>query len=187
MSQSRWRWPFASQSNGNGNGHHADMPRPEEFAPGPDRQFLDVVEEELRPQRVAVPVGEIRVRRQVISEVKTIEVEVRREEVVVERVDVADQPELVVYADPERSENEKPGTALGADEELVRVPLRAEQIVIHKRPVVVEHVVVRKRRVTEERQLREPVQREELYVEREGDVEVNDLTAQRQQQGGINP
>jgi stress response protein YsnF len=178
----KWNWPFADHPNG--NGHQPDLPATDEFAPGPDRQFLDVVEEELRPELVAVPIGEIRVRRQVVSEVKTIEVMVRREEVVVERTEAAEQPSLVVFAEGDFPTGQKPGTALGADEEIVRIPLRAEQIVIHKRPVVVEQVVVRKRRVTEAKQISDDLQREELYVEPEGEVEVNDLTAVPTKKGG---
>ncbi len=55
----------------------------------------------------------------------------------------------------------------------VRLPVRAERIVVEKQVVAVERITVRRGRVTETVPLHETIAREELRVEPAGDVEVS--------------
>jgi stress response protein YsnF len=54
------------------------------------------------------------------------------------------------------------------DEEVIRIPMLAEQVVIHRRPFISEEVVIRKRRVPESQEVQGQVRREELEIEAEG-------------------
>jgi uncharacterized protein (TIGR02271 family) len=58
---------------------------------------------------------------------------------------------------------------IGSERE-IRVPLSEEQVRVEKRPIVKEEVTVGKKKVQESRQVNEQVKREELKVDREGDV-----------------
>jgi uncharacterized protein (TIGR02271 family) len=104
-------------------------------------------------------VGAVRVRKVVRTELKQITVEVRREELVVERLPV--QPGAPA----------SPASASGAFEELEQViPLWREDVEVVKRPVVYEEVhlkkAVERRTWTEEVPLRQEVAR----VEEEGEA-----------------
>ncbi|HEX5747182.1 MAG TPA: YsnF/AvaK domain-containing protein [Archangium sp.] len=108
-------------------------------------------------------VGAVRVRKVVRTELKQLTVEVRREELVVERLPV--QPGAT--AAPE-------GTPAGAFEELEQViPLWREDVEVVKRAVVYEEVhlkkAVERRTWTEEVPLRQEVAR----VEEEGDARLD--------------
>ncbi|MBV8234306.1 MAG: YsnF/AvaK domain-containing protein, partial [Acidimicrobiia bacterium] len=83
---------------------------------------IEVREEELQAHKQLVEAGEVRVRKEVVTEHRTLEVPVQREEVVIERH--APTGELV---------------------EEIRIPVRKEQVTVEKRPVVKEEVTVGKR------------------------------------------
>jgi hypothetical protein len=83
---------------------------------------------------------------------------VTREEVVVERHAVDRRPA------------DRPLDDRG---EVIEVPLRQEEVTVEKRPVVYEQVEVGKRTVQETQQVSGTVRREELAVEREGQVDVS--------------
>jgi uncharacterized protein (TIGR02271 family) len=105
-------------------------------------------------------VGAVRVRKVVRTELKQITVEVRREELVVERLPV--QPGAA---------SASPASASGAFEEMEQViPLWREDVEVVKRPVVYEEVhlkkAVERRTWTEEVPLRQEVAR----VEEEGEA-----------------
>jgi stress response protein YsnF len=57
--------------------------------------------------------------------------------------------------------------------EVIRIPIRTEQILIEKRPVVTEELIVSKRHFQETRRFTGTVQREEAHVEREGNVTIH--------------
>ena len=57
--------------------------------------------------------------------------------------------------------------------ETIRIPIREEQVVIEKRPIVTEELIVGKHTVQETRHLSETVRREVPHLEREGDVVVH--------------
>jgi len=123
-----------------------------------DRERIELREEELRATTEPVKAGEVRIRKDVVTEQKTVEVPVSHEEVVIERHPVAGRP---------ASGSIKEG-------EEIRVPLTQEQVRVEKRPVVKEEVTVGKRKVQETETIRDTVRREEARVEESGTARVRD-------------
>ena len=113
--------------------------------------------EVLRTYKERVQRGEVRLRKEVVTENQTVSVPVTREEIVIERTPATGQR---VSGD------------IGSAEE-VRVPLAEERARVEKQPVVTEEVRVGKRAVQHNQQLSDKVRHEELRVEKEGDVNVN--------------
>ena len=152
----------------------AEEPRPEAegAVPAEGGQHLDLVAEELVPSLVAVQVGEVRLRKRVVAEQRTIEVTVRHEEVSVEGLPQPQRP-LAVEAGEEEALPPAEAAAAGTleladEEEVIRIPVLAEQVVIHRRPFISEEVVIRKRRVPESQEVQGQVRREELEIEAQG-------------------
>src|SRR5512144_2618038 len=106
--------------------------------------------------RTAEGAERLRVRKEIVTEDRTLEVPVQREEVVIERHTPTGEP---------GASDLRPG-------EEIRVPVRKEQVTVEKRPVVKEEVTVGKRVVQGTEQVGGEVHREEVRVEREGDVDV---------------
>jgi uncharacterized protein (TIGR02271 family) len=120
------------------------------------QQNLKLREEQLRAQKQPMETGEARLRKDVVSEQKSMDVPVTREEVYVER---------------------RPGSGQPTDQpigegETYRVPVREEQVTVEKQPYVREEVAMGKRPVQETKQVSDTVRREEAHVERAGDVNV---------------
>jgi len=118
---------------------------------------VQVHEEELHAHKQPVQTGEVRVHKEVITEHKTLDVPVQREEVVVERHPVAG------------------GRASSADihaGEEIRIPVKEERVHVEKTPVVTEEVSVGKRTVQESETVGGTVRKEKVHVEKEGDVSV---------------
>jgi len=122
-------------------------------------QRMELREEELRANKQSVEAGAVNVRKDVVTERETVDVPVKREEVVVERQAI------------NRPASGPIGT--GTTEEL-RVPVREEQVQIEKRPVVTEEVRVGKRVVEDTEHVSETVRREVPRVESSGDVRRGD-------------
>ena len=120
---------------------------------------IQLREEQLHVRKHLMAAGEVRVRKEVRTEYRTIEVPVSREEIVIERLAPAEAP--VTAAD-------------FAPGEVIRIPLMREQVVVEKRPVVREEVRVGKRVVRETERVGGEVRKEEVRIEREGDVEIHD-------------
>jgi len=114
-------------------------------------------EEELLAQKRDVEAGAVNVRTDVVSEQRTLEVPVTREEVYVERRPVEG-----------REVSDRP---IG-EGETIRVPVYEEEVTAEKRPVVREEITVGKQAVEETERVSGTVRREEARVERTGDVEV---------------
>lgn len=127
----------------------------------PAGETIEVHEQRLRAETRPVQTGEVRVRKEVHTETKHLEVPVQHEEVIVERTPVAERPA------PAGST----GRTLGPGEEL-RIPVRQEQVHVHKEDVVTEEVTVGKRVVQETEQVSGQVRKEDVRVEPTGDVEV---------------
>ncbi len=106
------------------------------------------VEEELVAGTREREVGAVRVRKRVVTEHRRMEVPIRREEVVVERVPV---------------EGEASEARIGDDE--VVIPLTEEEVVVEKRPVVKEEIRIRKDVVEDTEVVEEDVRREEVDVD----------------------
>ncbi len=108
--------------------------------------------EELEAKKRERQAGEVRVKKDVVTEEKHIDVPVTREEVHVERTPVEGTP---------------PAGQAAFQKETVSVPIREEEVEIRKRPVVREEVRVTKERRQEERRADAEVRREEAHVEGE--------------------
>ncbi|HEX6617862.1 MAG TPA: YsnF/AvaK domain-containing protein [Gemmatimonadales bacterium] len=135
----------------------AGMLKPDELE---NEQRIRLREEQLTVDKERVQAGEVRVRKEVVTEQQNIEVPVQREEVVIERRPVA--------------EAAAPGTEIGEGKE-VRIPLSEERINVEKRPVVREEIDVGKRTVTDTRHVSDDVKREEARIETEGSASVRPL------------
>ena len=115
--------------------------------------------EMLRAVKQKVEKGEIRLRKDIVTENQTISVPVTREEVVVERVSAGEAEPL--------------SGSIG-DEGEIRVPVSEERVNVVKEPVVTGEVRVRKRAVQDNQQVTDTVRHEEVRVENEGAVNVKD-------------
>jgi uncharacterized protein (TIGR02271 family) len=124
---------------------------------------MELREEELQVRKETHEVGEVEVRKEVVSEQRTVDVPIRREEVSVERHPTERRP-----SDRPIGEGEK-----------IEVPVREEEVTLEKRPVVYEEVEIGKRQIEETRQVSGQVRREVAHVETEGDVTVPGATGGR--------
>jgi uncharacterized protein (TIGR02271 family) len=124
---------------------------------------LQLKEERLHARKTPVKTGEVKVRKNVVTEHRTLEVPVRREEVVVER----------------RSVGGRRATSDLREGEEVRIPVRSERVKVEKEPVVTEEVRVGKRTVTDTERVSGTVRREEARIEREGDAKTCEMPADR--------
>jgi uncharacterized protein (TIGR02271 family) len=118
---------------------------------------MEVREEELHPYKESVEAGEVRVRKEVETEHRTIDVPVSREEVVVERHPAAGRT---------------PSDAPIREGEEIRVPVKEEEVHLEKQPVVKEEVTVGKRKVADTEKVSGTVRKENVDIEKTGDVNV---------------
>jgi len=124
---------------------------------GAGEQKVRLHEEKLDVHKQPVETGEVRVRKEVVTEHKMLDVPVQREEVVIERHPAA-------------------GRASAADirsGEEIRIPVREEQVDVTKHTVAKEEVTVGKRKVQDTEHVTGEVRKEELRVERQGDVDIH--------------
>ena len=143
-----------------------------------DAHTIQLREEVLQPSKHPVEIGEVFIRKVVVTEQRTITVPVMREELVIERrsiatdsVDASDQ--LSNSPDLPDNQDQPIGKLVEIGEgEVIRIPIRTEQVMIEKRPVVIEELVVGKRHVQETRRFSGTVQREVPHIEREGNVNI---------------
>jgi uncharacterized protein (TIGR02271 family) len=119
---------------------------------------IELREEELRAEKERVKAGEVRVRKEVVNEERTLEVPVSREEVVIERHPAAGG--RTASGDIEEGEE-------------VRIPLMEEEVRVEKTPVVREEVSLKKRQVQGTEQVSDTVRREEARIERSGDPTIH--------------
>jgi len=113
-------------------------------------------EEQLHATKQPVETGEVRVHKDVVTEHKTLDVPVTREEVVVERRPASGKA---------TSGDIRPGQE-------VRIPVREEQVHVNKETVEKEEVSVGKRKVQDTEHVGGTVRKEEVRVEQTGDVDV---------------
>jgi uncharacterized protein (TIGR02271 family) len=124
-------------------------------------QQIELREEELRAEKERVQAGEVRVRKEVRTEERTLEVPVTREEVVIERR-------------PAASGRTGSGDIEEGDE--VRIPLMEEEVRVEKEPVVREEITLKKRQVQGTEQVSDTVRREEARIEQSGDATIHGET-----------
>ncbi len=111
---------------------------------------IQLLGEVLRVHKDRISRGEVRLRKEVITETQTIQVPVTREELVIERHAV--------------DQNTPPTGSIGESSE-IRIPLSEERANIDKSTFVREEVAVGKKPVEEVRSLTGDVRHEELVVE----------------------
>jgi len=119
---------------------------------------MQLREEELVAQKRMVESGRVEVEKDVVTERRSLEVPVTREEVVVERHAV------------ERRPSDRPISETGA----IEVPVREEQVSVEKRPVVYEEVEIGKRATQETRHVEGEVRREVADVHTDRDLDVRE-------------
>jgi uncharacterized protein (TIGR02271 family) len=129
---------------------------PSSSASGEERR-IQLRGEILHTYKDRVKRGEVRLRKEVITENQTMSVPVTREELVIERTPASGQ---------------SASGGIGTDQE-IRVPLSEERARAEKQPVVTEEVRVGKRAVQNTEQVSDNVRHEELRVDKEGDVDVS--------------
>ena len=132
-------------------GNIADRNRPVQ-----GERNIQLLGEILRVHKDRVQRGEVRLRKEVVTENQNIEVPVSREELVIERVSV---------------QGREASGQVGAGEKEIRVPLSEEQVRVEKKPVINEEVRVGKRQVQDTKRVSDTVRHEELRTEHEGDVD----------------
>jgi uncharacterized protein (TIGR02271 family) len=122
-----------------------------------DERRIQLRGEILRSYKERVQRGEVRLRKEVVTENQRFQVPVTREELVVERVPASGQASA---------------GEIGTDEE-VRISLSEERVRAEKQPVVNEEVRVGKRAVQNTENVSDNVRHEELRVDKSGDVNVD--------------
>ena len=123
-----------------------------------DKECVTAHEEQLHVRKQPVETGEVKIRKEVHTEHKTIDVPVEREEVVIERRAAGGQPT-------------REGIQAGEE---IRVPIREEQVKVEKQTVAKEQVSVGKRKVHETERVEGDVRKEDIKVETEGNARVRD-------------
>ena len=113
-------------------------------------QNIQLLGEVLRVHKERIDRGEVRLRKEIITENQTIQVPVTREELVIERHAVG--------------QNTQASGSIGDNSE-IRIPLSEERASVEKSTVVREEVSVGKKSVEEVRDLGGEVRREELIVD----------------------
>jgi uncharacterized protein (TIGR02271 family) len=121
-------------------------------------QRMPLAEEQVEVGKHERDVGEVRIGKEVVEETQTFTVPVRKEQVRVERVPAS-----------EAAMSASSGAAFNEDEEL-RIPIREEQLEIHKREVITGEVRAAKESHEEEERVTESVRREEPRVYGDADV-----------------
>jgi uncharacterized protein (TIGR02271 family) len=117
---------------------------------GEEQKSVQLREEQLDVRKERVQIGEVQLRKEIVEELRTIQVPVVREEVYVERRPIID--------------GQYDGSPL-TENEIIRVPITEERIEVTKRPVVVEEVVVGKRKIQETKEMKDTVRKEEARIE----------------------
>jgi len=126
-------------------------------------QTMQLHEEQLHANTVPVKTGEVHVRKEVVTENKTLHVPVTHEEVVIER-----RPASGHASSGQIREGEE-----------VRIPLTEERVHVSKETVAREEVSVGKRKVTDTETVSGSVRKEQVKVEKEGDATVHGDTTGR--------
>ncbi|HYU72722.1 MAG TPA: YsnF/AvaK domain-containing protein [Ktedonobacteraceae bacterium] len=129
------------------------------------QRLMKLREEQLTVDKQRVQTGEVRLRKDVVAEQKTIDVPISHEEVYLERRPVTDGSGDVT-------------TPIG-EAETIRVPLSEEQIKVTKETIVTGEVAIGKRAVEETRQVKENVRQEEARLEQEGDAPIHGTKSDR--------
>ena len=114
------------------------------------QQKIQLLGEVLRVQKERISRGEVRIRKEVITEQQTVQIPVTREELVIERIPVTGSTAVAGQ--------------IGGENE-IRIPLTEERAGLEKQTVVREEVLVGKRQVEDVQEVAGSVRHEELDVD----------------------
>ncbi|MBF8807202.1 MAG: DUF2382 domain-containing protein [Enterococcus lacertideformus] len=126
-----------------------------------NNENIQLKEEQLDVNTHDVTTGEVDIHKHVVNDTKTVEVPVKREEIVIERKPVSDEASHNISDD-------------SLKEETITIPIKEEQIDVNKHTVVREEVGIHKKEHEDMKQVTEEVSREELDIDTKGDVQVED-------------
>lgn len=129
-----------------------------------ERKSIKLKDEELKVGKREVEAGGVRLRKVVRTEVVNKPVELKREEIVVERVPASEA---------------RSSDAGDFTEDEIYVPLRREEAVVSKEARVREEVRVGKRNETEQQTISDTVRHEDVEIEKEGTDSRLDATGSR--------
>lgn len=120
-------------------------------------ETIQLKEEQLDVTTREVQTGEVRARKRIVEETKTIQVPVRHEEIVIEQYNLKD---------------DHSGHAIKSKE--VVIPVTEEKIEVTRRPVVKEEVSLNKKEVTDTKQVNRTVKKEDVTVDTKGNTHVKE-------------
>jgi uncharacterized protein (TIGR02271 family) len=120
-----------------------------------DSVRVPISEEEVKVGKREVEAGAVRIRKEVRSETVNQPVDLRREEIVVERVEGGGDAAEDAFREGE-----------------VRIPLKREEAVVEKTAKVTGEVKVRKAAETDTQQVSETIRKEDVKVEGEGEARI---------------
>lgn len=126
--------------------------------PANDNADIRLEEERMQVDKKAVETGEAVIHKRVVTQTETVEVPVKHEEVVIERVPF----------------NGQPTNAPNFEDETITIPVMEEQVQVTKKPVVTEEIKVHKRDIEEPQSVSATLKKEKLDVEKSGKVVVED-------------
>jgi len=139
----------------------AETPPPEALPVEPtEPQKMRLHAERLKAYTQPIQVGEVIIRKEVVTEQQTLNVPVTREEVVIERRSLAEDAAATEELMGERQE--------------IRIPIREEQVQVTKEAVATGEVEISKHEVKENRQVTETVQHEEPHIENKDEAPIID-------------
>src|SRR5436305_11038881 len=119
---------------------------------------LELLSESLQVDKQKIVVGELSIRKEVITELQTIQVPVTREELVIER----------------RSEDGRCTAEVLRGQQQIRISISKERVIVKKEPVISEIAKISRRKIVETKYVSSPVRHEELRISREGDAHIMD-------------
>ncbi len=141
------------------SGKNTRKARANDTADTTDERVIRLREEQLNVNKQRAQAGEVDLRKEVVTEQKTVNVPVTHEEAFIERRAVTG----AAASDT---------TPIGEGES-IRVPLSEERVNVSKETVVTGEVSIGKRAVQETQQVTDTVRREEARVEQQGDAPIH--------------
>ncbi len=142
-----------------------DRSGPADRSPIADERRIQLLGEVLRVNKERVQTGEVRLRKEVVTEQQDVQVPVSREEIVIERTPVQNRDAGAQH--------------VGTGNQEIRVPLSEERVRVDKKPVVSEELRVGKRQVQDTKQVSDTVRHEELRTENEKEAAEDPLKRKR--------
>lgn len=121
-----------------------------------DNDKLYLRKEELDIAKNKVQTGEVEISKEIIEEQKVMDIPVTREEVVIERRAIKNEPSDLPIG----------------EEKTIRIPVSEEQVEVGKHTVITGEVAFHKREVQEEKQINETIKREEARIYKNGDPNI---------------